>query len=129
MATVQNVKLLLQSYLPLQSSIKTVFSLLDDCKAEYNRLSFLTDCSSDYIAKNDLIIYLENLIIEKSVLCKSIIEKIEDIPSETEKNILILKYLCGYTWEEISEKTNYSLRQVYNIHSKALLHIKNTSPE
>jgi len=29
----------------------------------------------------------------------------------------------GYTWEEISEHLNYSLRQIYNIHNHALEHL------
>mgnify|MGYP003297396955 CR=1 FL=1 len=54
--TVQDIKLLLQSYLPLQSSIKTVFSLLDDYKIEYNRY-----------AKNVTIEVLKGTITNKSV--------------------------------------------------------------
>ena len=41
---------------------------------------------------------------------------------ETEKELLILKYIKGHTWEEVAELMNYSLRQIYNLHKQALSH-------
>jgi DNA-directed RNA polymerase specialized sigma subunit len=58
----------------------------------------------------------------KNQICKKIVKNVNQMDSEIEKDILLLKYISGYTWEEISEMTNYSLRQVYNIHNRALKH-------
>lgn len=49
-----------------------------------------------------------------------IIENIEKMQNETEKNVLRLKYIHLLTWEEVSVQMNYSLQHVYKIHNTAL---------
>ena len=55
--------------------------------------------------------YEHNLMIEKSI------EKVED---PTLKNILILHYIDGKTFEEIGEIMKYCERQVIRLHKKAI---------
>ena len=94
----------LSAYLFLKRNIAMVEHLIADTKSG----------NAEFIGK------LIQIVQEKEKKCYEIMCNIESLDSEIEKNIIALKYLCGYTWEEISEKTNYSLRQVYNIHKKAL---------
>lgn len=54
---------------------------------------------------------------------EDIVSLIESLEDDTEKLVLRLKYIHGYTLEKIAEKMNYSLRQINNIHKKALLHL------
>ena len=80
-----------------------------------------TDTDSGMEMK-DVFSSLRKQLGEKNQICKIIVKNVSRMDSEIEKNILLLKYISGYTWEEISEMTNYSLRQVYNIHNLALKH-------
>jgi len=50
----------------------------------------------------------------------TIIDSIEKLENETEKNVLKIKYIHCKTWEEVCEIMNYSYRQIHNIHKKAL---------
>nr|WP_288824431.1 hypothetical protein [uncultured Clostridium sp.] len=118
-------KAFLQSYQALSFSIKTLGNLLVSLQEEQNRvLSVMqgdTDTDSGMEMK-DVFSSLRKQLGEKNQICKIIVKNVSRMDSEIEKNILLLKYISGYTWEEISEMTNYSLRQVYNIHNLALKH-------
>lgn len=122
-----NKKIFLQSYKSISLSIQTVEELIQLLNFEQKRdLSILadTDYSEKYNSEiNSLTLSLKDLLNEKNQICRTILLEINQMSSEIEKNILTLKYISGYTWEQISEITNYSLRQVYNIHNHALLHI------
>lgn len=119
-------KAFLQSYQTLNVSIKTLGDLLNCLKEEHSQcLSVMCENSdTDQIHKemSDIVSCIKNQLGEKNEICKIIVKNVSQMNSEIEKNILLLKYISGYTWEEISEMTNYSLRQVYNIHNHALKH-------
>jgi len=118
-------KAFLQSYQTLSFSIKTLENLLVSLEEEYNQsLSVLqgeTGTDSGMEMK-EVFSSFKKQLGEKNQICKIIVKNVSRMDSEIEKNILLLKYISGYTWEEVSEMTNYSLRQVYNIHNHALKH-------
>nr|WP_314459806.1 hypothetical protein [uncultured Clostridium sp.] len=118
-------KAFLQSYQALNFSIKTLEHLLVSLEEEQNQsLSVLQgDAGTDSgMEMKDVFSSFRKQLGEKNQICKIIVRNVSRMDSEIEKNILLLKYISGYTWEEISEMTNYSLRQVYNIHNHALKH-------
>lgn len=119
-------KTYLQSYQALSFSIKTLEVLLKRMKEEQRQtMSFLTTffgADQSDVEMTDVFTCLKKQLAEKNLICSAIVKKVECMDCEIEKNILLLKYISGYTWEEISEITNYSLRQVYNIHNLALNH-------
>ncbi len=118
-------KAFLQSYQALGVSIKTLGDLLIRLEEEQNQmLSVLQENSgTDLVMEmKDIFSSFRKQMEEKNQICKMIEKNVSRMDSELEKNILLLKYISGYTWEEISEITNYSLRQVYNIHNHALKH-------
>ena len=118
-------KAFLQSYQALGFSIKTLGDLLIRLEEEQNQmLSVLQENSgTDLVMEmKDIFSSFKKQMEEKNQICKMIQKNVSQMDSELEKNILLLKYISGYTWEEISEITNYSLRQVYNIHNHALKH-------
>lgn len=45
---------------------------------------------------------------------------IDNLDNSIERTIMRLRYLNGYTWENICVITNYSWRQVHRYHSKIL---------
>lgn len=46
--------------------------------------------------------------------------KINEMESREEKLLLQYKYLQFNTWEQIADRLNYSIRNIYYIHNKAL---------
>ncbi len=51
-------------------------------------------------------------------------EAINEVPNNNEKLVLKLRYLSHFTWQEISDKTGYSVMQLHRIHKKALGNFK-----
>ena len=76
---------------------------------------------SGYAARlDDLIRQLEQ---EKEAAVKQYEEihtQIHKMRDETEKEVLIRRYLLGETWEQIAVNMNYNYRWVLRIHGKAL---------
>lgn len=62
---------------------------------------------------------------QKVKVCMDLYDKIEAMEDEQEKRLLKYRYIRGYRWEVIADKMGYSVRQVFNIHNKALARIKN----
>ena len=60
-------------------------------------------------------IHLNELIIKRQRACKLF----EALPTEL-CDIMKLKYLYNYSFEEISQRLSYSLRHVYRLHGQAL---------
>jgi DNA-directed RNA polymerase specialized sigma subunit len=48
--------------------------------------------------------------------------RIESMSSETEKLLLHLRYIRGFTFDEVADKMQYSRRHVIRLHGNALLH-------
>ena len=119
-------KTYLQSYQALSFSIKTLEVLINRMKEEQRHtmtvLAAQSGTGRSEVEMTDVFTCLRKQLAEKNLICSAIVKKVECMDCEIEKNILLLKYISGYTWEEISEITNYSLRQVYNIHNLALKH-------
>ena len=116
----------LQSYKSLNLSIKTIQNLIDLLVLQNKECSrTILDTNKEnkiHTEADKLVSVLANLVNEKNQLCEIILHEINQMESEIEKNVLILKYISGHTWEEICELMNYSLRQTYNIHNSALQH-------
>lgn len=119
-------KAYLQSYQALIVSIKTLGNLLIHLEEEQKQLLSILSGGSNKVQVDmemtDIFSSFREQLGEKKQICKRIVKSVSQMDSEIEKNILLLKYISGYTWEEISEMTNYSLRHVYNIHNHALKH-------
>lgn len=46
------------------------------------------------------------------------------LDSNRERDVLTLKYICGYSWEDIVQISGYSQRQTFRIHGEALKKIE-----
>lgn len=82
---------------------------------------------SDKKDYSDYIVRLEQLTkkllkarYDRITIYTNVLDIIELIPDETEKELLTYRYLKGYTWEKISDMMQYSYAQVHRIHSKAI---------
>lgn len=53
-------------------------------------------------------------------LMGEITTSIDAMENATERTLLRLRYICGFTWERIAVELGYSWRQVHYIHGKAL---------
>ena len=63
---------------------------------------------------------IDNLIEKK----REIGAAIEKVSSTDEKIVLRFRYVNCLSWESIAEQMNYSLRQIYNIHNRALMNFE-----
>lgn len=57
-------------------------------------------------------------------LCAEIMNKIEQMDDEDEKDILTYRYIKLMKWEDISEKMGFSQQHMHKIHAKALKSFK-----
>lgn len=62
---------------------------------------------------------------QKVNICAELYDKIEAMEDEQEKRLLKYRYIRGCRWEDIADKMGYSVRQVFNIHSKAIYILEN----
>lgn len=80
---------------------------------------------SDYAAKLDeLLNKLKKARYQRIETCTEIVNTIEMMENEKEKNVLRLRYICGKTWEEVSLSMGYEWAQIHRIHDKALNNFK-----
>lgn len=80
---------------------------------------------SEYAAQLDeLLDNLKAQMEQRIRLKKEITQKIEEMPDETEKTVLRLRYIRWMKWEQIAERMGYSLRNITKIHGKALVHFR-----
>lgn len=57
-------------------------------------------------------------------LYTEIVDKIESMEREIDKNILRLKYIHNKTWEEVAEEINYGWTRTHELHREALKHFE-----
>ena len=77
---------------------------------------------SDYVAKMD---ELTDWLIAKYTRCMGIeadiLERLDMMEKQEEREVLRLRYVDGKTWEEIARHVGTVERNVYYIHGRALL--------
>lgn len=75
--------------------------------------------TSRYKQLNVLIEKNEKLIEESEMKVGEIKEKISEL-KQPYKNILLLRYINGKTYEDIAEKSNYSTPRIFQLHREAI---------
>lgn len=84
----------------------------------------ISDLSS-YAAKLDeLINDLEELKLKKIKKYQEITHQIELMENEMDKNLLTLRYLRDFRWEDICISLSYEWAQIHRLHTKALKNFK-----
>lgn len=63
---------------------------------------------------------LQRMQESAAAIAAEIIDSVLWINDEQYRDILLLRYIHGYTWEQIAEAKHYSVRYVYKIHGRAL---------
>ena len=66
---------------------------------------------------------LANEAAEVSRALAAVLEAIRNVPDETQRTILTLRYIEGLNWITIAEKMNYSEARTYVIHGRALISV------
>lgn len=62
--------------------------------------------------------------LQKLDKCQAIMDKIEELESENEKDVLTYRYIGMRSWEDICHKMGYSWQHTHRIHAKALQNLK-----
>ncbi len=77
------------------------------------------------------IIDMENKLCCQVILQLELKTEIENTIAKVDdpilRELLSLRYISGDEWEQIAESMNYSVRQTYRLHGKALAKIKDVS--
>ena len=81
------------------------------------RKNKLQDCVIKIV---DLEREIEQQVSEYVEYKRKLIKAIDLHKDEKERLLLRLRYIEYLTWEEISDKMNYSARQIYRLHKQAL---------
>ena len=55
-------------------------------------------------------------------LCREIMDKIERLPNEDEKDVLAFRYIKLMKWEDICVEMGFSWNGIHKLHSRALNH-------
>ena len=77
-----------------------------------------------YSYYSDLIEKEQKKLASEDIRTSKIIEMLGNTPEDdTMKTILNYRYLSRFTWEAISQKTNFSLSWIYELHKKSLAKI------
>lgn len=101
-------------------------------RLEAGRLNQITGMprggNSDWTETADKLIELEQIVNARvREMCKVkrlAMEAIEAVEEMRYREVLELYYLDGFTWEQVAEQMHYTVRNVTNLHGKALLKIK-----
>lgn len=76
---------------------------------------------SDYIVKMDA---LTDHLISKYTRCMAIeadiLERLDRMQTQSEREVLRLRYIDGYKWEAIADRMDTVVRNIYFIHGRAL---------
>lgn len=65
-------------------------------------------------------IYIEKRLRDFCTTKQKLYILLEQVENPVDYTVLNLRYFCGYGWEEIAERMDYSLRHVQRIHNRAL---------
>ena len=80
---------------------------------------------SEYAAKLDEAINdLKEQRLKKVRLYTEIQQRIKCVEDDTERELLMLRYLQGKTWEQVAVEMGYSWQHVHKLHSRALSDFK-----
>lgn len=94
---------------------------------KYSDMPKGTDISdlSDYAVTIDKdLCKLMELQAKKKAKLDEIMDAIYIMDDEVEKDVLVYRYIRGFSWETISEIIGYSIQSVYRYHGKALQHFE-----
>jgi len=64
----------------------------------------------------------QTLLDKKYAALSVITDEIEKLPNETEKTLLMLRYINGKTFEQVAVEMGYSWRHTLRLHGQALAH-------
>lgn len=80
---------------------------------------------AEYAVKLDeSVVALKEQRLKKMKIYTDIQQKVLRIEDDTEKSLLILKYLQGKSWEQVAFDLSYSRRGIYKVHERALQHFQ-----
>lgn len=128
-----NAKQFLSLYRTCEKRVDSKMEQLIRCRA---RLQSLTASYSDMPRGGkskdwtDLVVrcteleeMLEDELKELYDLRHSIVLAIEALENPMQRTVLELRYLNGYSWQKIMEKTNYADRSIFRMHYDGLMAI------
>lgn len=129
---IEKKKEYLKSYLPKQKAAERISEDIERFRQAKMYPSVSYDGlphGNEHHDLSDYIVALENLInklvkarYERVQVYTNILNQIELMQDETEKELLKFRYLRGLQWDDICIELGFEWAQVHRIHKKALEH-------
>jgi DNA-directed RNA polymerase specialized sigma subunit len=129
---IEKKKEYLKSYLPKQKAAERIGEDIERFRQAKMYPSISYDGlphGNEHHDLSDYIVALENLIsklmkarYERVQVYTNILNQIELMQDETEKELLKFRYLRGLQWDDICIELGFEWAQVHRIHKKALEH-------
>lgn len=114
-----NIKELEEEYIELNSRLYAIKSIeFRDGSSSNNKENYITEKMLD--RKKELQGFYKQYLTKCYAVRNKIQEALQELTSEKERNVLINKYFKSMTYYQISEKMNYSERQIVRIHNEAI---------
>lgn len=114
--------------------IKRIEEEIAEIQAMKTSISVNNDGMPHGSGQSDMSEYAAKLDQLERKLCKErdqrfigyteISDRIKNLRSENERDVLFYRYIKGLAWWEIAEKMGFSERQIHRYHGKALVHIR-----
>lgn len=82
------------------------------------------DWTNALIAISDLSNAIAREIMDLCRIKREVIEAIDSVEDVHLRRILELRYRLYHSWDAIAKETGYTIRNVYELHGKALLRVK-----
>ena len=114
---IKRIELYIEEIRESETSISIKY---DDMPHAHNK----TDLS-DYVAKVDeKLMKLMELKDKKADLLDTIMNAVNGMEDEAEKDVIVYRYIREMSWEDIANNIGYSVKQTCRIHGNALEHIE-----
>lgn len=118
----------------LRKQIEWCNDAIEDACNNISMTQKVTDMPTGSGVKKDLSDYvikmqekIERMFSEKIALeseCDVMLESINNLTSIQEREVLLLRYDKGMSWEKIREKMKYEKRYIFEIHRKAIINLR-----
>lgn len=118
----------------LRKQIEWCNDAIEDACSNISMTQKITDMPNGSGVKKDLSDYIikmqektEKMFSEKIALeseCDIVLEAINNLTNIQEREVLLLRYDKGMSWENICDKMKYEERSIFKIHTRALNNFK-----
>ncbi len=106
----------------IDREIETLLTVFKETEARVSAIAAETGADPNKYneALQGLAVTIDNYTGELITAREAAVSEIMKLPSKAQRDVLILRYVAGYTLREIASELRYSVRQIQRLHKAAL---------